>query len=317
MNDRAWLTKAVFVVFSVVLAIIAGVFIYKATRDDCGCVPPSIINKNSAGGTVEIDLPLIEKTIKLNTSLTQKTEKIAKLLPNEESLHIVRYELCVGACRGKISANTYETYIEKILPTLIAKFALTNSIEQEVKIHRVADFSESGCTQDGKPRDKAIFDDIVTLAKPANFYTAFAKVAERQGEEQDVRVYDLSINDKTPIDPIQTKINDDTFNTYNISVDQNNQAHVRYVWENSHFDKKTFKKGGLAITSKLYLAGASVKIVVPEGVEVSPVNKPFNDAVKQSCVLKSPYEFICDELKNPDAVMFEFEWNLWDRCQGN
>lgn len=184
--------------------------------------------------------------------------------------------------------------------------------EQRVAIDRVADFTGSGCGNDGKPIDIAVFRDTVTLARDADVYFAFA--LESPGQQ--VKVFDYAVSETEDIDPYAepTYINGSKHKTFAISVDAHRRAKVKYVWENSHYGFDGKGLGMLGITSKSYLSAASGMVLAPQGVNIKPQEQPFNDEVKGSCETRGNKGFECKELENPSEVLFSFDWDLWANC---
>lgn len=185
---------------------------------------------------------------------------------------------------------------------------------QEVSIDRVADFRQSGCTENGERKDYAIFRDTVTLSSPAELYFAFAIVDYAQY----VDVYDLSVDEGNPIFPTKkTMIYGKPHFTYPISVNSSNQAKVKYVWKDSHYDPFRPNHGMLGIGSKSYLKAASAQILLPHGRSPTPVDEPFGLDYQSTCKSTDDGGFVCTDLKNPDVVLFSFGWKIWANCQGS
>lgn len=314
-SNEGWITQAVFSLVAIIMVSLLIFFIYSGNLlvgggggyDKHGCVPSDFTLSNTTGGHLNIDLPLIEKTIKAEIGLDQKAERISSLLSNEQTADKLRYELCISASNGRISKEKYEEFIEEILPKI------KDNIEQRVSIYRRADFSQSGCSNDSKPIDIAVFDDIVTLSRKQLAYTAFSSVEDGMH----VDVFDLAVSKVVPVSPTPTPMNGHILNTYNISVGSDRKARVRYVWKDSHYGREKPGIGILGITSKLFLWEASGELIVPDGVTVEAVAEPFNQAVKNNCVRTTKKSFNCTNLNNPDAVLFKYAWDLWASCRNS
>ncbi|WP_152206564.1 hypothetical protein [Marinobacter changyiensis] len=314
-KEGGWITQAAFGLAATVAILLLVFFLYSGVSfvgggggvDDYGCVPSDFTVGGETGGKLAIDLPLVEKTIKADISLNQKAERISALLPSAQWLDRLRYDLCVSQALGRISEENYVEFIYRILPKT------KEVIEQRASIHRVADFSQSGCSEDGKLTDVAIFDDVVILSVKQSSYTAFADV----DDGMQVKVFDLAVSEEVPVSPTPTPLNGRMLNSYNISANKNGEANVRYVWKNSHYAHDKPGIGKLGITSKLFLWEASGELVVPGGVTVERVSEPFNDAVKNNCVMPSKKSFRCTNLNNPDAVLFMFSWDMWASCRSS
>lgn len=316
MNRQGgWVTQAAFVLIAIVMISLVGFFMFSGgvlltgsgVVDENGCVPSDFAVSGSTGGAFTIDLPLVEDAVKANIGLNQKAERISALLPNAQAADRVRYELCVGVVQGRVTKDEYNDFIDRVFPKV------KEVIEQRVSIHRKADFSQSGCSDSGKPVDIAVFDDLVRLSVKEKSYTAFASIEDGMR----VDVYDVAVSEEVPISPVPTPLNGRILNSYSISVDGSGEAKVRYVWKDSHYSHEGAGTGVLGITSKLFLWAASGELVVPEGVTITAAAEPFNVAVKGSCIRRSMKSFSCSGLSNPDAVLFEYGWDMWASCRGS
>lgn len=251
---------------------------------------------------VQADVYKFAQILKASASLEKKVELIRDELPGTQTAQIFSHRLCVMYANGIINKTEYVEFQKDILSKLSSVGV------PKVSIHRVADFTQSGCSQDGKPIDIAIFDDTVKFVSgSAEVYPAFA----REDGRAQVEVFDLNADTLNSVQGNRVPINDTVHKTFLVTIDPNRTAKIRYVWKNAHAGADA---NGIAITSKYYLSKASAQINVPDGVHVTPIGFEPNGI---ACVRRNTQSFECPELNNPEAIVYQFRWNMWANCRSS
>lgn len=171
-------------------------------------------------------------------------------------------------------------------------------------IHRVADFTGSGCNADGTKRDHAVFTDTITLTKGSDYYKANA-VRERGQKYTLFAITSQGSQELTTIEPDDESRSLQILN-WNVQIENRS---VRLRWE---IINTQFPEPGIAFAGAGYVVrNITVETKVPDGVVIT--SKRFR-APQDKIDKCSSDGKTCRDLYTSEPVEMVWKWTIWDRC---
>lgn len=172
-------------------------------------------------------------------------------------------------------------------------------------IHRVADFTGSGCNADGTKRDRAVFTDKITLTKDSDYYKANA-VRERGQKYTLFAITSHGAQELTTIEPDDENRSLQILN-WNVPIENHS---VRLRWE---IINTQFPEPGIAFAGAGYVVrNITVETKVPDGVVIT--SKRFREPKDKIDKCSSDGK-TCRNLYTTEPLEMVWTWTIWDKCK--